>query len=125
MKSFESSHVFFTYKPFVELLLFCSVCSQLYASFTCCFVCEGYPYDTEVCYSHQSSHKGWYVYYSMNYTGSINNDFCQRYQHLKYKTSRYKNEQKAVNVSLSMTKELTFKIYPTPTRDALNTIFLG
>ena len=84
--------------------------------------CEGYPYDTTVYYSRQTSHKGWYVTYFMNYTGSINSDFCLHYQHLKYRTQTYDNEQQALNVSLSMINEVTIKIYPTQTRDVLNTV---
>ena len=107
---------------FCVFSLFCIVRMMCPTSNDHDVTCEGYPYDTSVHYSRQTNHKGWYVAYYMNYTNSINTDFCVNHQYIKYKTRIYKNEQQALNVSLSMINELVIKIYPTQLREILDSM---
>ena len=107
----------------VLVIIFCILCTirSLYPMNNDYYiVCNGYPCNTVVSYSHSPHHKGWYITYSMNFTVLLNPDLCHRYEHVKYRTKKFDQESQALNTSRSMVNTVQFKTYPTETCGILN-----
>ena len=103
--------------------IFCVVRTFCPLTDDCDIVCTGYARTTRVAHSRQTNNKGWYVNYYMNYTiNAMNLISCNTYEHVLYRTKKYKSMEQALNVSIAMTHETIIKMYPTKTREMLDTL---
>ena len=103
--------------------IFCVVRTFCPLTDDCDIVCVGYARVTKVVYSHQTNSKGWYVNYYMNYTiDTMNPMLCNNYENILYRTRKYRSVEQALNVSIAMTQETIIKMYPTKTREILDTL---